>query len=99
MSSLCAVPNEVETHIKGEFCSKYNEIYSSPTIIFDTTESNIMVGELYISLYLEQSSPLVNLLKSERARISLIHPVPPPLNVSTKQSHKSACLNFSSQIE
>ena len=24
---------------KGEFCSKYNEIYSSPTIIFDTTES------------------------------------------------------------
>ena len=25
--------------IKGEFCSKYKEIYSSPPIIFDTTES------------------------------------------------------------
>ena len=24
---------------KGEFCSKYKEIYSSPPIIFDTTES------------------------------------------------------------
>ena len=24
---------------KGEFCSKYNEIYSSPPIVFDTTES------------------------------------------------------------
>ena len=26
-------------HPNGEFCSKYNEIYSSPTILFDTTES------------------------------------------------------------
>ena len=24
---------------KGEFCSKYNEIYSSPSIIYETTES------------------------------------------------------------
>ena len=24
---------------KGEFCSKYKEIYSSPPILFDTTES------------------------------------------------------------
>ena len=33
-------------------------VYSSPTIIFDSVVSNIMVGELYISLYLEQNSPL-----------------------------------------
>ena len=24
---------------KGEFCSNHNEIYSSPPILFDTTES------------------------------------------------------------
>ena len=47
-------PDDFPLATKGEFCSKYNEIYSSPTITFDkvclqlsvkdSVVSNIMVG-------------------------------------------------------